>query len=144
LPEAQIPEPPGISLLQGIGFSDDWARTGGTGLPTVTGEQMFDERGNAFLFQAVKVGVFKERKVAGTADSSNVAENANGLVVEFVEFFTERFCNHGADYINLRMRFNSTLVLRGPVMTIGGWQKLAKEIEERFRLVQEQKLAHQQ
>jgi hypothetical protein len=73
---------------------------------------VFDERGDAVLFTAVEVGVFKEGKVSGSADSSYFLENAEGVLTELFEFFAGGLRKHGANYINLEKADNSTLVLR--------------------------------
>lgn len=66
---------------------DDGPRAGGTGAPLVTGQQMFDEHGETFVFQAVQVGVFEEIEVAGATDSLDFADDAESVEAKLVEFF---------------------------------------------------------
>jgi hypothetical protein len=73
---------------------------------------VFDEGGDAVLFAAIEVGVFKEGKVSGSADSSYLLQNAEGVLAELFEFFAGGLRKHGANYINLERADNSTLVLR--------------------------------
>jgi hypothetical protein len=81
-------------------------------MPVVAGEQVFDESGEAVLSLAVEVGVFEEIQIAGTADSSYLLEYAEGVKTQFFEFFAGGRWKHGRNYINLRTRYNGTLVLR--------------------------------
>jgi hypothetical protein len=84
---------------------------------------VFDEGGDAVLFAAIEVGVFKEGKIAGSADSSYFLENVEGVLVELFEFFAGGLRKHGGNYINLEKAYNSTLVLGkisgGKVRAIG-------------------------
>ena len=78
----------------------------------MSGEQMLDQGGQAFLLLTIEVGVFEEGKVAGTADFFYFAEDAEGVEAQFVEFFAGGGWKHGRNYINFRMAGNGTLVLR--------------------------------
>jgi hypothetical protein len=77
----------------------------------VAGEQVLNEGRDAAVFLAVEFGVFEEGEVPRSADSFYLAEDAEGVTVEFVEFFAGSFWKHGADYINFRKPHNGTSVL---------------------------------
>jgi hypothetical protein len=63
----------------------------------VAGEQMLDECGDAFVFVAVELRVFEERKVPGTSNSPYFVEYAKGALVELIELFAGGLRKHGRE-----------------------------------------------
>ena len=81
-------------------------------MAVVSGEQVLDQGGEAFLLLTVEIGVFEEGEVAGTADSLHFTKNVEGVEAQFFEFFAGGGWKHGWNYINFRTAVNGTLVLR--------------------------------
>jgi hypothetical protein len=70
-----------------------WAR-----LALVAGEQVLQDRVDAFVLYGVEFGVFVEGDVLGSANFFHCADHTNGVAFQGLEFFAHYFSGGGGFY----------------------------------------------